>query len=716
MADSIKITLELADKAAQQSLSDFVNKATQADKAVKKLGDSGAQSFGGLSVNIGRALSTFDVFAANLASNLVTKALEELGSLAHQAFDVFVVEGVKAAEEAETALNSLNVALAQSGHYSEAASKEFQEFAKTLQQTTTVEDDAIIKNAALLESMAHLDNDGLKRATKAALDLSAAFGIDLETATRTVAKAAEGNVTSLNKLGVAFEKGGSKAATFENALTAIESRLGGSAASKVNTYAGAVAQTKNEFNDLQESFGNVIVQNPVFISAIAAVGKILSQLSGYIDENKQSISELLGKGFIGLIDGAKYVVGAFDFIYRAAKFAFDGLKVVVYDTLASLLIPLALFSDTAKGVYKGLAEDSNAALKDMANAFEGESPLDAIGSGLDEIGRAAETGFDKLASGAKSAVPALTNIKAPLIELTDLQKQYNQATEAFVQSLVGQSVAVQANYDEQLNALETFYDNRRAVASQSEQENAALQRDLTLAEIAGKQTLLDQEYEAEQARIDASTHSLEEKNIARLQIEKKFMANKEKLNIQREKTEQTFETQRQKNFESTLGVISTLQQSGSKELFAIGKAAAIAQATIDGYRAVSTALASAPVPFNFALAALVGVATAANLAKIASASPPAFETGGIVPGASYSGDKVPALVNSGEMILNRTQQAKLFDIANGQGNADSNNGGLANTLASAIEKMSSQPIVVNVDGRELFNVFRSGLNSGRSLT
>lgn len=42
-----------------------------------------------------------------------------------------------------------------------------------------------------------------------------------------------------------------------------------------------------------------------------------------------------------------------------------------------------------------------------------------------------------------------------------------------------------------------------------------------------------------------------------------------------------------------------------------------------------------------------------------------FATGGIVPGTQRTGDKVLARVNSGEMILNAQQQARLFAIANG---------------------------------------------------
>lgn len=70
--------------------------------------------------------------------------------------------------------------------------------------------------------------------------------------------------------------------------------------------------------------------------------------------------------------------------------------------------------------------------------------------------------------------------------------------------------------------------------------------------------------------------------------------------------------------------------------------------------------AHAGIPF-------VGVALGlAGLAAIigAMASMPKFATGGIVGGVSFTGDKVPALVNSGEMILNSGQQGNLFKLLN----------------------------------------------------
>ena len=59
---------------------------------------------------------------------------------------------------------------------------------------------------------------------------------------------------------------------------------------------------------------------------------------------------------------------------------------------------------------------------------------------------------------------------------------------------------------------------------------------------------------------------------------------------------------------------------------------------------------------------MAGAAVASVIAAIASA--PKFATGGIVPGTSYYGDRVPIMANSGELILNKVQQGNLFRMLN----------------------------------------------------
>ena len=55
----------------------------------------------------------------------------------------------------------------------------------------------------------------------------------------------------------------------------------------------------------------------------------------------------------------------------------------------------------------------------------------------------------------------------------------------------------------------------------------------------------------------------------------------------------------------------------------------------------------------------------AMIAAIKSAG--AFAQGGIVGGTSYNGDRQLIRVNSGEMILNGQQQARLFSMINSGG-------------------------------------------------
>ena len=96
------------------------------------------------------------------------------------------------------------------------------------------------------------------------------------------------------------------------------------------------------------------------------------------------------------------------------------------------------------------------------------------------------------------------------------------------------------------------------------------------------------------------------------------------------------------------------------------KAMAVAQAVIGVAGAVINALQTKPfVPLGLASAALAGVLGGIQIATIKNQS---FATGGIVGGSSYMGDKVHAMVNSGEMILTRSQQRNLFDMIGGGAN------------------------------------------------
>ena len=99
-------------------------------------------------------------------------------------------------------------------------------------------------------------------------------------------------------------------------------------------------------------------------------------------------------------------------------------------------------------------------------------------------------------------------------------------------------------------------------------------------------------------------------------------------------------------------------------------AAKEAEAKAAGKSAVAKAAESqAGIPGVGPALAVAAAATivSAILAAMSRFQAQKFANGGIVGGSSFTGDRVSAQVNSGEMILNKTQQANLFKLANGGG-------------------------------------------------
>ena len=121
---------------------------------------------------------------------------------------------------------------------------------------------------------------------------------------------------------------------------------------------------------------------------------------------------------------------------------------------------------------------------------------------------------------------------------------------------------------------------------------------------------------------------------------------------------------------SLLGSINTLTGEGASGWLSYASTVmqAIAQmiqqinalATAQSQAAVANTVAGVTsIPFGWLMA---GAAVASVIAAMANA--PKFATGGIVPGTSYYGDRVPIMANSGELILNKVQQGNLFRMLN----------------------------------------------------
>ena len=140
--------------------------------------------------------------------------------------------------------------------------------------------------------------------------------------------------------------------------------------------------------------------------------------------------------------------------------------------------------------------------------------------------------------------------------------------------------------------------------------------------------------------------------------------------------------------------------------------ASVLQATANIAEGVTKALTQG-YPIGLVTGALVAAAGAVQIASVIASKPvpPSFATGGIVPGNSYSGDRVRANVNSGEMILNAAQQRALWDVANGRGAGGGTSIVIHNSASNVVRakpQVTKDQVEIMIDAR-----VTEGLRSGR---
>lgn len=114
--------------------------------------------------------------------------------------------------------------------------------------------------------------------------------------------------------------------------------------------------------------------------------------------------------------------------------------------------------------------------------------------------------------------------------------------------------------------------------------------------------------------------------------------------------------------------VANASTSATAQVTAAGAKVAASKAVATAAQVEAGALmfaAHAAIPF--AGAAIASSQVAIMESVLAALAIPKFAGGGIVPGNSFSGDKVLSRLNSGEMVLNHSQQARLWRMVNGVG-------------------------------------------------
>lgn len=275
MADKIVIELSLDPEISKDGKKKIEK---QAEMTGAKAGQKFEKGFQKKTLNLGNALrKSFSGLAGIVAGIGLARTL---------------TEGIRLAGIQEDAVNRLNTALKVSGDFTKQQSLELQVFASELQKVTRFGDEVILNQLALAKSFG-ATNEQAKQVVATAADLAGALGIDLESATRNVAKTLGGYAGELGEVIPAL-----KALTKEQlqagaGIDALSKQFAGTAAQRAKTFSGQVDQLGNAFGDTLEELGFFITKNETLLGLLQGGVSVLQDFGGGL---KIIRKELLGIG------------------------------------------------------------------------------------------------------------------------------------------------------------------------------------------------------------------------------------------------------------------------------------------------------------------------------------------------------------------------------------------------------------------------------------
>lgn len=259
MSNDVEIVVKVTNqgaagaKAAMSDVDKIRSKTESAGKAAVKWG--ALTKVGGLAVE----------GAAHIA-----------GAAIHTVSDFFV-QGVKDAASYQVLQKKTAQVIKSTGNEAHISVKGIQNLASSLESMSGVDEELIINSQNVLATFTGIKNVGkdkiFDQATKSALDMSVALGVDLQGASIQVGKALNDpvkGITALSRVGVSFTdqqkkviaslvKTGDTAGAQKVILKELNKEFGGAAQAAGNTFAGSVARAKDVLADTGRTIGQALL-------------------------------------------------------------------------------------------------------------------------------------------------------------------------------------------------------------------------------------------------------------------------------------------------------------------------------------------------------------------------------------------------------------------------------------------------------------------------
>lgn len=221
------------------------------------------------------ALKNFGNNASGMSRKIVKglKVAAVGAAVAGAAAIAFGVSSVKSFQESENAVAQLNAVLKSTKGVAGVTSKAALSLASSLQKVTKFSDEEVLSAENMLLTFTKIGKDIFPQATKTVLDMSTALGQDTKASAIQLGKALQDpilGITALRRVGVNFSADqkevvknlvatGQSAKAQQLIMKELNTEFGGSAEAAGKTFSGRLAILKNQFDEVKESIGQVLV-------------------------------------------------------------------------------------------------------------------------------------------------------------------------------------------------------------------------------------------------------------------------------------------------------------------------------------------------------------------------------------------------------------------------------------------------------------------------
>lgn len=261
---------------------ELLAEVTKARKAVDKFASDTQSQLNGISFNT----------VVSAISDGFTLIDRTAGS-AFRAISGYLRDSVNEAIEAEKANTQLAQSMKLVGDFTEEAAASFDSLATELAKSTSFTDDQVIAASALAKAF-KLTNSEAQQVVRAASELSAVTGRDLNSSVEVLAKTFNGLVSKELKQLVPELKNLSKA-QLENgeAISLVLSRYRGTAETLNDTFGGALGQVTKAFGELSEAIGKNITQSETNKKILKESATLVNGLADSVNNLKEKNVELV---------------------------------------------------------------------------------------------------------------------------------------------------------------------------------------------------------------------------------------------------------------------------------------------------------------------------------------------------------------------------------------------------------------------------------------